>query len=105
MPDRAGGGPRMNRGREVLRELWAAGVRVELCGERFRLTPLGLAGDDLRDRLRAHRADVAAIVRQLPAPDRCQICGDPTGWNDGKLFANCTRCALVAAERVLAELG
>jgi hypothetical protein len=89
----------MSAARDLLRRLWALGVRVHPAGDRFRLTPAGATPAELRELLKTHRADVAALLAQLPAPGRCQICGDPTGWNDGRLLANCTNCALAAFER------
>jgi hypothetical protein len=91
--------------RETIRQLWRLGVRVQTDGERFRLTPPGVVPEDIRAQLRSNRGEIAALLTQLPAPDRCQICGESTGWDDGKLLANCTACALVAAERVFAKLG
>src|SRR5688500_592586 len=95
----------MTTAKQVIRALSAVGVRIELAGDRFKLVPAGVASDDQRQRLHEHRTDVKSIIEDLPAPDRCRICGDPTGWHDGKTLANCTHCALASAEQWLAERG
>ena len=83
----------------LLRDFWRLGVRVQLHEDRFRLVPPGIAPESLRHVLREHRSDVAALVLELPAPGRCPICSDPTGWPE-KTQLHCTDCALSAAERL-----
>jgi hypothetical protein len=90
----------MSHARDLVRELWKYGVRVESVGDRFKLTPAGVAPDELRDRLRAHRHEVTTLRSQLPTGGRCPICGDPNGWPE-KTGLHCTACALIAVAGVL----
>lgn len=94
----------MTAGRDLLRQLWGAGVRVALADDRFRLTPGGVAPEELRDLLKEYRAEVTAVLEQLPAAGRCPICGDPNGWADvdGSMTAHCVTCVQVAIDQFLA---
>ena len=85
---------------EVVRGFWRAGIRLRADGGRICLTPGDSVTAEMSARLAAHHADVLLLLETLPAPDRCRICGDATGWAEGRMHAHCTACALVAAERI-----
>lgn len=90
----------MNDARDLLHDFWRHGVRVSLMPDRFRLEPAGVAVEPLRLALREYADEVAAVLAELPAPDRCQVCGDATrgpAGNAGHL--HCTVCALIVAHR------
>ena len=90
----------MNDVHDLLRDLWRSGVRVHLVPDRLRLDPPWVTPDPLRLALLEYRAEVKAILAALPAPDRCQVCGDTTRGpvgNGGHL--HCTVCALIVAHR------
>jgi len=90
----------MNEARDLLRDLWRHGVRVHLLPDRFRLEPPGVAVEPLRLALREYTTEVKALLAELPAADRCQVCGDPTRGPAGNTgHINCTVCALIVAER------
>ena len=93
----------MSTAHGLLRDLRRVGVRVHLMPDRLRLDPPGAAPDPLRLALRQVACEVKVILEQLPAPGRCQICGDvtngPTNWPDTGLI-NCVECAVVVAERM-----
>lgn len=85
---------------DLLRDLWRHGVRVHLMPDRFRLEPPGVAVEPLRLALREYTVEVKAVLSQLPAPDRCRVCGDAVRTarpNDGNL--HCVECALIVAHR------
>jgi len=84
----------------LLRDLWRSGVRVHLMPDRLRLDPPGVTPEPLRLALIEYRAEVKAVLAELPAPDRCQVCGDATRGPVGNAgHLNCTVCALIVAER------
>ena len=88
----------MNDARDLLRDLWRSGVTVHLLPDRFRLDPTGAAPQPLKGALGEYRAEVRAALRHLPAPDRCQVCGEVTrgsAGNRGRI--HCVTCALIAA--------
>lgn len=90
----------MNDARDLLRDLWRHGVRVHLLPDRFRLEPAGVAVEPLRHALREYAVEVKVLLSELPAPDRCRVCGDAVRTarpNDGNL--QCVECCLIVAER------
>jgi len=85
---------------DLLCDLWRSGVRVHLMPDRLRLHPPGVGPEPLRLALLEYRAEVKAVLAALPAPDRCQVCGDATrgpAGNAGRI--HCTVCALIVAHR------
>lgn len=90
----------MTDARDLLRDLWRHGVRVELLADRFRLVPSGVAPDALRVMVREYADDIADLLALLPSPDRCEVCGDATRGPQGNTgLIHCVECALVVAER------
>ena len=90
----------MSDARDLLRDFWRHGVRDHLMPARFRLDPPGVAIEPLRHALREYTLEVKALLSELPAPDRCQVCGDATrgpAGNSGHI--HCTTCALIVADR------
>jgi hypothetical protein len=85
------GGARVDRGRpaDIVRAFRRAEIRLSIDGDRILPTPEDAAPSALVERLADHRADVRALVAALPAPDRCAVCGDATGWADRGLHAHC----------------
>lgn len=88
----------MNDARDLLRDLWRHGVRVHLMPDRFRLEPAGVAVEPLRHALREYAVEVKALLEQLPAPNRCKACGEPSRLPVGA-DNHCTVCALAVAHR------
>lgn len=96
----------MSAGRDVLRVLWSEGLRVIVRPDgSLALTPPALVTADLVQLARDAKPEIESVVRALPEPNRCDICGDPDGWNDGKTQTRCTTCVQLAADRLLAELA
>ncbi len=93
----------MSTAHALLRDLWRVGIRVHLMLDRLRLDPPGVAPEPLRLALRQVATEVKAVLEQLPAAGRCQICGDvttgPTNWRDTG-HINCVECAVVGAKRM-----
>jgi hypothetical protein len=93
---------------DVLRQCARAGVLVSADGGRLHVRSVDGAPvpSDLLVDLRAHKAELLAILagRPEPRPGRCWSCGQPVlGW-PAALFANCAACALTGTRRVLARL-
>jgi hypothetical protein len=93
-------------GVDVLRCLWAFGeVRVTTRADgALSLVPSANVTPELVQLAKDARAEIAAVVRELPAPGRCSICGAPTGWPE-KTGLHCGDCMGIGLERVLAERG
>ena len=93
----------MSAAHALLRDLWRVGVVVHLMPDRLRLDPPGVAPEPLRLALRQVTSEVKMILDRLPAPGRCQICGDATtsstNWPDTG-HINCVECAMVVAKRM-----
>ena len=93
----------MSGAHALLRDLCRVGVRVHALPGRLRLDPPGVAPEPLRLALQKVAPEVKVILEQLPAPGRCQICGDvtnsPTNWPDTG-HINCVECAVVGAKRM-----
>lgn len=86
--------------RDLLRDLWRHGVRVQLMPDRLRLDPPNVTPESLRLALLEYRAEVKAVLATLPAPDRCQVCGDETRGPAGNTgHIHCVDCALIVADR------
>lgn len=84
----------------LLRDFHRAGVQVSLLPAGFGISPPGAAPAALEDELRLAWRELKAILAELPAPDRCQICGDATRGPIGNAgHIHCTVCALIVAER------
>lgn len=90
-------------GRDVLRVLWGEGVRVTYVDSVPRLTPPELITPEILGLATFAKPEIIAVVRDLPAPGRCPICGDP--HNDPGAQAHCTDCSLIAFERYWAMGG
>ena len=88
----------MNDARDLLRDLWRHGIRVELLPDRFRLHPFGIAPEPLRLALRDYGDEVAALLAVLPSPNRCKVCGEPSRSAVGP-DNHCVMCALIVAHR------
>lgn len=84
--------------RDLLRNFYRHGVRVELLPDRFRLHPSGFAPEPLRLALRDYADDVAALLAVLPAENRCRVCGEPSRRPVGP-ENHCVTCALIVADR------
>ena len=80
--------------------LWSEGVCVTKRADgSLALTPPERVTPDIRQLAKDAKPAIEAVVRFLPSPNCCQICGDPTEAF-GKQLVNCTDCALIAAERL-----
>lgn len=87
-------------GRDVLRALWSAGLRVVKRPDgSLSLAPSDRVTPDLVRLARDAKAEIEAVVADLPAVGRRPICGDSGGYPD-KAQAHCTTCAPIAAERL-----
>ena len=87
-------------GRDVLRVLWSEGLRVVTRPDgSLSLSPSSLVTPDLVRLARDAKPEIEAVVRFLPSPNCCAICGTPVDA-DGKAETHCTDCALLAAERL-----
>ena len=96
----------MSAGRDVLRVLLGEGITVTKRADgSLGLVPSERVTPELLDLARAAKPQITAIVAGLPAPNACEVCGEPTGWHDGKTQAKCVGCATVVTERLLAEMG
>ena len=85
----------------LLRDFYRAGVRVSLGADGFLISPPDVAPVALEDALRMAWREVKAILEQLPASDRCEVCGDATRGPVGNAgHLRCTICALIVAERM-----
>ena len=88
-------------GRDILRVLWSYGLRVIVRPDgSLALTPPELVTADLVQLAKDAKPEIEPVVRQLPAPNACEICGSSDGWRDGKTETHCGDCALLAAERL-----
>jgi NAD-dependent DNA ligase len=93
-------------GRDVLRTLLGEGVRVQRRQDgSFGLIPSDRVTPDLLQLARDAKPQITAIVSTIPAPNACEVCGSPTGWNDGKTQTKCVGCASIVAERWFLDRG
>ncbi len=60
----------------VLDQLEALGVQVTPCGEDLVIRPASKVPPELKERLRAHKAEVLAVLKARPAARA--LCGSPT---------------------------
>ena len=63
---------------ELLLDLGRLGIRLEAHGERLRYCPRSALTPDLLDRLKAHKAELLALLR--PAPAETQSIPIGSGW-------------------------
>jgi len=81
----------------AIRPLLWYGIRIRRRDDgSLALTPSELVTPDVLELARAVKPEIEALLAELPAPGRCPICGDPTGWPDSTT-AHCTQCALIRA--------
>lgn len=86
-------------GRDVLRLLFAEGVRVVMRedGPRLIAEPGCEITPDVIELARQAKPEILPIVAELPAPGRCRICGWQGIWKSAE--ALCSVCACRANER------
>jgi hypothetical protein len=75
---------------ELLLDLGRLGIRLEADGERLRYFPRSALTPDLLDRLKAHKAELLAVLR--PAHESAPALPAPTGDPPAKLTKAVCRC-------------
>jgi len=90
----------MSAGQDILRVLLSEGVRVQRRADgSLALIPPERVTSAIIQLAKDAKPEIAAALDHLPAPGRCPICGDPTGWPE-KTQLHCVTCGLIACERL-----
>ena len=71
----------------LLEELKAIGVKVGLQGENLTIFPASKVPSALKEQLRAHKAEVLAVLRSPASPEKCRHC-------NGRGECSCPACNL-----------
>lgn len=92
----------------VLDELKAIGVEIFPQGENLIIRPASKVPPEMKERLRAHKAEVLAALsspRRDPPPNApCYACGSRTFWRSIHGAVICWRCHPAANEGLIADI-